>query len=203
MPEIPEQRSRRPSDARRGRGYGVMVGSLMAFGWSFYAAGAAAGIARIVAILVAAGITAILFGAGLAMIRRARPSSDATKEQRSANRRVWRWFWINFAGEVILMNLAGQMLAAPHLQVFLVPAISAVVGLHFFPMAMFFRVPSYWWVGIAMLGVAAIAASVIAGHPGDANAWLHGEGLANAFILWAALAIPAFAVLLPPSPARS
>lgn len=203
MATVPDPMSRSSSYSLGGRGRGVMIGSLMAFGWAFYAVGAVTGVTRIVLILVAAGITIALMVAASAMIRAAKSASTPTADQVSANRQAWRWFWVNFAAEIILLNVAVGLLAAPRLHVFWVPAISAVVGLHFIPMAMFFRVRSYWYVGGAMIGVAAITAYVIAHNPGDAYVRVHEEGLVNAAILWGALAAGALGALLPSSRARS
>lgn len=203
MADSPEPAPIRPSNALRGRAIGIMIGSLMAFGWAFYAANALAGSVRIVALLIAVGVTAALLIAASAMSRAARSAPDPTAGQRSTNRRAWLWFSLNFIGEVVLLNIAIGLLAAPDLRIYWVPAISVVVGLHFFPMAMFFRTPSYWWVGAAMILAAAIAAYAVAQGSGDAAWWVHGEGAANAVILWSALAAGAFAALRASSGRRS
>lgn len=112
-----------------------------------------------------------------------------TTSEAATGKRVWRWFWLNLVGELVLLNIVVSLLAANGLNDYWIPAISAVVGLHFWPMAHFFRVASYWWVGAAMMAGAAITAVLIERHTSTAVAVVHPEGLANALILWAALGI--------------
>jgi NhaP-type Na+/H+ or K+/H+ antiporter len=60
-------------------------------------------------------------------------------------------------------------------------------------MAYFFRVRSYWWVGSAMIGAAALTACLVARDPASVLPLTHGEAVANALILWSALATGAAA----------
>ena len=181
---------RAASHALGGRARGVLIGALIAFGWALFGTGALAGATRYALLAVAAAITATLLLSAMTMLRRARalPKATATAVQAQGSRRAWRLFWLNFAGEVILLNIATALLSAPRLRVFWVPAISLVVGLHFLPMAGFFRVRSYRWVGAAMMVTAAVVAMEILRDRTLASALIHGEAIANAAILWSALA---------------
>lgn len=170
-----------------GRARGTITGSLIAFALLFYgASGFAAGIRYL---LLAAGlaVTITLLLGGIALQRRAAAMTGPTPEQRAAGRRIWRWFWLNLLGEIVLLNVAINLLAAPGLRIYWIPAISAVVGLHFLPMARFFRVRNYYAVGAAMIAGAAVAAILIARNPHAAPALIHGEAVVNAAILWIAL----------------
>ena len=107
---------------------------------------------------------------------------------RSANRRVWTLFWINFAVEIVLLNVAVGLLAPPALHIYWIPAISLVVGLHFLPMASFFSVPSYWGCGLTMIGVAATIALVVRSDVASPELYAASEALVNAAILRATAA---------------
>ncbi len=179
---------RSQSDALRGRANGVMVGSLIAFGWAFYAASGFAPASRYILIAIAAGVAVSLLIAGAKIMRIARSLPSATAAQTQARRRVWRWFWLNLLAEIVLLNIAITLLAAPDLRAYWIPAISVVVGLHFLPMATFFRAQSYWFGGAAMIAVAAAVTIFITHDPRNTSVMVHGEAIANAIILWCALA---------------
>lgn len=179
-----------PAGRPRGRAIGIGVGASIAFGWCVYATAPLTGAARIGVLIAAAAITGALLLAASRMLRVAGGAALGSRAEGHANRRAWRLFWLNLAGEIILLNIALNLLAASDLQRFWIPAISLVVGLHFLPMAVFFRQRSYWWVGGAMIAAAAVTALAIA-RQGDASLWAHGEGMANALILWGALAVGA------------
>ncbi|QYE33473.1 MULTISPECIES: hypothetical protein [Sphingosinicellaceae] len=186
--DIEAGQSRSQSDALRGRASGVVVGSVIAFGWAVYAASSLASTSRYLLIAVAATLSSSLFIAGAAMMRLARLLPSATAGQVLARRRIWRMFWLNLVAEIILLNVAVSLLASPDRRAFWIPAISVVVGLHFWPMAVFFRVRSYWFVGGAMIAIAAVVSFVVINHPDSTSAAVHGEGLGNALVLWIALA---------------
>jgi hypothetical protein len=72
------------------------------------------------------------------LIATARTLSAPDAAARLAARRLWRLFWINFAVEIVLLNVVVNLLARPALHIYWIPAISFIVGLHFLPMASFF-----------------------------------------------------------------
>ena len=136
----------------RDRGIGAQVGALIGAGWMVFGL---LGFSRAVQIglgLVGlAVVVRLLIGSSrLIASARSRPRLDATAH--SGGRRTWFLFWINFAAEIVLLNVAINLLSAPPLRVYWIPAISLVVGLHFLPMASFFGVPSFWACGAAMIG---------------------------------------------------
>jgi hypothetical protein len=114
------------------------------------------------------------------------PAPNAAAQ--SANRCVWTLFWINFAVEIVLLNVAIGLLAQPALHIYWIPAISLVVGLHFLPMASFFRVPSYWVCGAAMIGVAVTITLVLRSEIAPLQLYAAVEALINAVILWSTAA---------------
>jgi hypothetical protein len=173
-------------DAARGRGVGVLVGAVIGAAWAAYGASLLPAWTAFV-LAIAAAFTAPLAAAGVAMIGRAR-AMPADPAGAAANRRAWRWFWLNLAAEIVLLNLAALALNATGRPAYLIPAISVVVGLHFLPMARFFDVPSYLWTGLAMIAVAAVAAMAIATLFADPSRVVAMEALANAAILWATAA---------------
>lgn len=178
---------RAPSQALNGRARGLIVGSLIALGWAAFGLSGLAPIARYPLLAISIALTAILLKSGVAMQRRARSLSPPTPMQAQANKRIWRLFWLNLLGEIVLLNIAINLLTSAERRDFWIPAISAIVGLHFLPMAHFFRVRSYWWVGTAMMAVAAITAALILCFPNRASTFIPAEALANAMILWIAL----------------
>jgi len=188
-----QDRSR--SDSLRGRASGIIIGSLIAFGWAFYSLAVVSAPLRFPLIAAAGAITAALLRSGLVVARRARALPGADAEQKLVNRRAWRLFWLNLAAEIILLNLALNLLNRAGAPEYLLPAISAIVGLHFWPMAWFFRIPGYWWVGGAMMAGAAVTTLLIALDGAPVVPSIHGEGMLNAVILWLALAVGAWACL--------
>jgi hypothetical protein len=175
------------TQALKGRARGVIVGSLIAFGWAAYGVSAFREGVRYTILVAAAAFTAGLVAGGIALLRQAGAMPAANSAQMTASKRAWRWFWLNLAGEVVLLNIAINLLRAPDLQKYWIPAISAVVGLHFWPMAYFFRTRSYWYVGAAMMIGAAAAAFLAASYSESAAEIASAEALANAVILWSAL----------------
>ncbi len=174
------------AQALGGRARGIIVGALIAFGWAYYGASALGPGLRYPILAIAAALTAALLVAAVGMLRRSRAMPAPSATQAAAGKRAWRWFWLNLVGEIVLLNIAINLLAAPALRIYWIPAISAVVGLHFWPMAYFFRTRSYWFVGAAMMIGAALAA-VIAARQADAAPLVGSvEALANAIILWSA-----------------
>jgi hypothetical protein len=179
------------TQALTGRARGIIAGSLIALGWAAFGLSGFNPSVRNPLLAVASALTAILLISGIYLERRAHLLPNATPSQVAAGKKARRWFWLNLAGEIVLLNIAINLLAAPTLHIYWVPAISAVVGLHFWPMAQVFRVRSYWWVGSAMMAGAALTAYVETLDAASALAFANGEAIANALILWSALGIGA------------
>lgn len=172
------------SQITRSRGVGAWVGTLIGIGWLVYGLRWFPEVVRVVAGLAGLAVAGVLLVASRRLIAAARrlPAPDAAA--RAANRRIWVLFWINFAVEIALLNIAINLLAQPALHIYWIPTISLVVGLHFLPMARFFGVPSFLACGAAMIGVAAAVAFVIQTGVDAPQLYVAGEALANAVILW-------------------
>ena len=122
----------------------------------------------------------------LIVAARGLPAPDAAAKD--ANRRVWRLFWINLAAEIALINAAVFLLSSPELHRYWVPAISLAVGLHFLPLASILSVPSYWTCGLAMMGMAAVIAVVLALDLSSPQLSVASEAMFNAVVLWSTAA---------------
>lgn len=172
----------------RGRGIGALVGTLIGVGWMAYGLRPFPDIVRDLGGL-AGFVTAVwLLVASLKLIASAKELPAPNDASQSANRRVWTLFWINFVVEIVLLNVAIGFLAQPALHIYWIPAISLLVGLHFLPMASFFRVPSYWLCGAAMIGVAGATTLVLRSGVASPELYTAGEALVNAVILWSVAA---------------
>jgi len=145
-------------------------------------------VVRVLVGLVGLVAVVILMIASRRLVASARNLPAPNAAAQSTNRRVWTLFWINFAVEIALLNVAIRLLAEPALQVYWIPAISLVVGLHFLPMARFFSVPSYWVCGAVMIGVAGTITLVLRSDVASPELYAGGEALANAVILWSTAA---------------
>ena len=122
------------------------------------------------------------------LIGASRNLPEPTAIEQIAYRRTWRWFWLNLFGEIVLLNVAINLLVAPGLRIYWIPAISLVVGLHFLPMAGFFGVSSYWACGGTMMAVAAATALGVWASVAAPPILVASEAVVNASILWATAA---------------
>lgn len=168
----------------RSRGMGAGIGTLIGIGWMAYGLIWFPNVVRILLALLGATIVfPLLLGSNrLITASRTMPAPDA--DQIATSRHVWTLFWLNFALEIVLLNIAINLLQAPSLRVYWIPAISFVVGLHFLPMAQFFRVPYYWICGGAMMAAAIAATIAIRWGIFLPAAITAVEALINALILW-------------------
>ena len=167
----------------RGRGIGSRVGTLIGAGWLWYGLSFFPTVVRMPLGLLGLGIVVFLLNRSrrLLAISRQLPAPEATA--RATNRRVWKWFWLNLLIEIVLLNVAINLLVHPSQRIYWIPAISFVVGLHFLPMARFFAVSAYWLCGGAMIGAAGLTVVGLR-FGGPSSAVVGAEAVANAFILW-------------------
>lgn len=179
---------RSDSQILRGRGIGGLVGTLIGAGWMAYGLSVLPNLVRLPLGLVGLGVVVFLFYRSCLTVAASRQLPDPGEAARATNRRVWRWFWINFLVEIVLLNVAINLLTAPWQRVYWTPAISLVVGLHFLPMARFFVAPAYWVCGGAMIVVAALTAWGVWAEPHVRMIIVGLEAVANAGILWATVA---------------
>ena len=164
----------------RGRGIGIVVGAAIAGAWAVYGAGVLAP-SNAAWPVVAVAVAVCLVAAGVSVIRRSRQFATPDAGQRAASRRSWLLFALNLVGEIVLFNLAFWLLGRSGL-VYMIPVISIIVGLHFVPMARFFRDPAFYWT--AGLMIAAAAVTIVALQRGPERLPVGLEAVANALILW-------------------
>jgi hypothetical protein len=174
-----------PSLAGRGailsRLRGARIGAMIGAGWAAYGLSLLPSWAMLVGAVAVVAILLVLlrFGSGVSRQARALPSSPG----QGAGKRFFWGLLGSLAFEIVLLNLAAWALSAPPLRIYLIAAISAAVGVHFFPMAVIFRMPSFWLCGAAMIVGAALAALAFAGGL-PAVPVTAAEALLNAVILW-------------------
>lgn len=168
----------------RSRGIGAIVGTLIGVGWLAYGVLWFSNLVRLLIVLCALSMILPLLINSRRLIAASRQLPLPNPAEQSAHRRVWLLFWLNFTAEIVLLNIAINLLARPSLQIYWIPAISFVVGLHFLPMAKFFRVSSYWTTGSVMMLVAVAMAAVMRSTAVSPFAAAAAEALINALILW-------------------
>ena len=180
--------SRSGGQIARSRGIGCRVGTLIGAGWLAYGLSTLPNSIRVPGGLI--GIVAVVFllRSSRHLIAMSRSLPPATAAEQAAGRRTWRWFWLNLVAEIVLLNVAINLLAQPALHIYWIPAISLVVGLHFLPMARFFEVPSYWVCAGVMMGVAALTVIALRTSMVSPTTLAASEGIMNALILWATAA---------------
>jgi hypothetical protein len=176
--------ARSPAQILRSRGIGVCVGTLIGVAWFAYGLSLLAGPLRIVLAIGALVIAALLLRQSRRLIAASRRLPAPDDNAVAANRHTWIKFWINLVFEIVLLNVAINLLQAPPLHVYWIPAISLVVGLHFLPMARFMNVPSYWICGGVMIAVAGMTAIGINAGIATPTMLIAIEALSNAIILW-------------------
>ena len=177
--------ARATSQITRSRGTGAAVGTIFGAGWLAFGISRLPAAWRVAPGLLGLGIALLLLNRSRRVVDFSRTLAAPTSEQHAANRRAWRWFWINFVVEIALLNLAVNLLIAPASRVYWLPAIGLVVGVHFLPMAWFFEVPSYWFCGGAMIGMAALTILALREQaPVSPAVAAAVEAVVNACILW-------------------
>ena len=189
LPEMSAATTRSVRQIVRSRSIGCWMGSLIGAGWMAYGLSFLPNSVRVPLGLIGLVIVLFLLRWSRQLLASSRNLPEASSAQRAVSRGAWKWFWVNLVAEIVLLNVAVNLLAAPALRIYWIPAISLVVGLHFLPMARFFSVPSYWVCGGAMVMVAALTMlgvrSALVAAPFVLVAV---EAIVNAFILWATAA---------------
>lgn len=171
---------------------GACVGALiltMAGGaWSLAALIARAGtpaveiVAAIVptVILAALCIRRLLAIAGMPELDR---SDETRAEGARLGRRMGIMFGVVFAAEGVLIAVTSNLLARANRPLLIPVAVSAIVGVHFWPLGGVFRIPTY---RVLALGLVAIAGGALL-IPNEATR-LFALGIGNAVVLWASAA---------------
>lgn len=150
--------SSRGAAASRARGALVLAifgGLWLAGGESLYANFSHAPLGEVaLAGLVALAAAAAIILAAWRTDARLKPWAEPWDE------RTRRVFMIVNAAQYAGISLAILLLARGAYQQWLIPALIAVVGLHFLPLARLFASPPHAWIGLAMLAAAALVAAL-------------------------------------------
>lgn len=131
-------------DGVSGRGVGVCMLAVFGMLWLYYALmlGGAPGWK----LYAALAVTAALVLAGI--LRIVSDKKSAVAPQTRAPR---LFFFLVFALEIAVIFAAVQLLQYFHLAKYVVPTISTIVGLHFFPLAKLLGAPIYYATGLALV----------------------------------------------------
>jgi hypothetical protein len=109
-------------------------------------------------------------------------------EDAALGKRIGIWFGIVFGIEIVLIALASTLLSTFQLDRFITPAIALIVGIHFFPLARLFRVPTYAMTGVlfsvlALVALLALLLGLPIAGPSPYN-WSVFVGVGVTFALW-------------------
>lgn len=141
--------------------------------------------------LTLACATIILVGGGTLLSRAAsREPHDASPAEQTHGRaegnRYGMTFGAVFGIEMVTIALGSILLNLSHHTEFILPFVSIVVGMHFFPLARLFEVRVYYATGalLVLVGVAVMLAVPVHTMIGNLHAWNALVGSICAVILW-------------------
>jgi hypothetical protein len=171
----------------KGYAFGVLIMTFFGSFWALMTTIALSAGQRIWLITAVVVVTIPLAYYAITLLRTARQlPKNSSPEGRARGLAMRRGFAIVGGIEVFTIVVANIWLdRAGHDE--LIPlAIALLVGIHFLPLASIFEVRAYFWTGIAMTLLAAIAliAIFVGWTLGDPYAWSVIVGLGNAIILW-------------------
>lgn len=161
--------------ARRATGamFFAFFGGVWLEGWAIFSA-------RPLAFNIIIGVLALAF-TWLAFATYRRYAADlAAQPKTPQGKRIARIFHMINAGQWVLIFILANLLGNYGLNVWVLPMVIFVVGLHFLPLARLFSAPPHYVTGAAMMALAVIYPFVARGGPADAVG-AFGAGL----ILWA------------------
>lgn len=178
-------------DELRGVAFTALIVGAFAAGWGVAGSVALPGAWRAVALAVVAGVTLALLGLALSFLRAAgqRPGGDG----QAANPFRSRDYQLAVLAEIIAIPIAGRLLTAAGRPDAVMPAVAAIVGLHFFGLVRAFRSWRFAVVGAAMVLVALLGLALPPALPAGPAGELLGlrqavVGLGCALCLWAGVA---------------
>lgn len=186
------------ADHPRGVALTTFLVSAFAAGWGVSGSVALPGLAGSLALLVVLIVTLALVGPGIVVLRAARRRPDGDGQMPNPFRT--RDYQLAVLAEVIAIPLAGRLLTAAGRPDAVMPAVAAIVGLHFFGLIRAFRSWRFAIVGGAMVLVALLGLALPPAVPVGASDEQLGlraavVGLGCALCLWAGIAsvlVPAF-----------
>ncbi len=141
--------------------------------------------------LILALATIILLSGGILQLRAAsrlpRDTSSPGETRGEAEGKRYGWiFGLVFGLEIVIIALGSILLNVFHHPEFLLPFVSIVVGVHFFPLAKLFNVRLYYVTGalLVLVGVIVMLAVPVQTMVGNLHAWDALVGSLCAVILW-------------------
>jgi hypothetical protein len=179
------------ADHLRGVALTTFLVSAFAAGWGVSGSVALPGLAGRLALLLVLIVTLALVGLGIVVLRAARqhPSGDG----QMPNPFRTRDYQLAVLAEVIAIPLVGRLLTAAGRSDAIMPAVAAIVGLHFFGLIRAFRSWRFAIVGGAMVLVALLGLALPPAVPVGASGEQLGlraavVGLGCVLCLWAGVA---------------
>lgn len=156
---------------------GAVVGAVFGTIWFYYAAFLTFPQYRSIDGTVSIALGAAFGIAAVARLPRVSPS-EFTADSRS--RRSGRMFAIVMIAEIVLINVAWNVLLATHRAEYLVAAVASIIGLHFVALARIFNRHVFYIPAIVMTAAGILAALTL---------WNAVACLCCAFALWTAVSV--------------
>lgn len=177
----------KPLTSHHLRGVALSVAICTVFGAIWVVSGGAAlpGVWHWLAVALVLVVTVVLLRTAFAFRRSAKRSPSSTEP--SVNPFRTPSYWLAVGAEIIAIPLASRVLTANGFPEAVMPAVVAIVGLHFFGLVPAFRSRYFDWVGGAFCAVAlaALALPVRATlGGGEVNLRAAFVGLGCAVVLW-------------------
>jgi hypothetical protein len=178
-----------PGAAIRSRAIGVLFMAIFGTLWAVIGAVSLQGAGNILLWVCTSIIFVLLLGGSIYLFR---ISNTLPRQMSAENNADWkkrrRWFRVIFATEGVAMGIATAICNATNHLDFLFPIIALIVGLHFFPLAPVFRMPSHYVTGALICLLALITMLVLPARITIASQqiilWWVVTGLGEALVLW-------------------
>jgi hypothetical protein len=178
-----------PQAALRGVASGVLFMAFFGTLWACIGIAGLQGWGLPWLLLAALLVGSVFFAGGMRLIR---ASSRLTGQVTSANDQYWkkarRWFGIIFATEGLAMGVTSAICGATGHFDLMFPLVALIVGIHFFPLAPLFRMPTHYLTGalLCLLALGTLffvpARAVLGGR--QIIAWWVVVGFGSTLILW-------------------
>lgn len=177
-----------PLTSQQLRGVALSITICTIFGavWGGSGSAALTGVWRWLAAALVLAVTALLLRTAFAFRRSAKRASSAPTEP-SVNPFRTPAYRIAVGAELVAIPVAGRVLTANGFPEAVMPAVAAIVGLHFFGLVPAFRSRYFAWVGAAFCAVALASFALpvqVASGGGEVGLRAAFVGLGCAFTLW-------------------
>lgn len=153
---------------------GALIYAIVSLVWTFIAYLAAD--LEFIWVSLADILVLILIGFSVSSIQRAQKMN-----QPAAASGLGKWFGIIFAWEGIGIGVGSGVLAGLELTEWILPWVTFVVGIHFFPLGKLLKLPLDYVLGAVFMGMIAITLIFV-----DVDSWAITLGLGSALLLWLA-----------------